>query len=115
MFSFILGFLIVLYILSVLHTRAKITQYKEIKAHVYHQLLEKYDSHEIAVRIINGQVWKGQTLEQLADSIGLTSTMSERVMKTKTRVTYKYHPITKTRFGLTVVLEDGIVTSWKAA
>ena len=59
MFSMIIGFIIVLYILSVLYKRAKITQYKEIKAHVYHQLLEKYDSHEIAVRIINGHVWKG--------------------------------------------------------
>lgn len=75
-------------------------------------LLEKYGDAEIVQRILRKTIWQGQTQEQLLDSLGRPLDIDERVLKTKSKETWKYNQVGKNRFGLRVILENGIVVGW---
>ncbi|MDD5454901.1 MAG: DUF2845 domain-containing protein [Candidatus Ratteibacteria bacterium] len=81
---------------------------KERKKRIY----EKYGHTDIAEKIINGTVWVGETSEQLLDSIGQPVDIDERVLKTKKKETWKYHQKTANRYGLKIIVENGIVVGW---
>lgn len=75
-------------------------------------LLKKYSDAELVERIMRRMFWQGQTQEQLLDSLGRPLDIDERVLKTKTKETWKYNRIGKNRFGLRVILENGVVVGW---
>ncbi|RUR71291.1 DUF2845 domain-containing protein [Variovorax guangxiensis] len=76
-------------------------------------LLEKYGDPEIVEGIMSCRFWQGQTEEQLNDSLGRPADVESRVMKTKHRQIWKYHPAGKNRYLLRVTLENGAVVGWE--
>ena len=52
-------------------------------------LLKKYGDAEVVNRIMQKMFWQGQTQEQLLDSLGRPLDTDERVLKTKTKETWK--------------------------
>lgn len=67
----------------------------------------------VAERIMAGEVWQGQTEEQLQEALGAPAAVNERVLKTKTKHVWKYHAIAANRYALHVMLEDGVVVGWE--
>jgi len=78
-------------------------------------LLKKYGDVDDVERIMARFMWVGQSEEQLRDSLGAPSAVDQRVLATKVKETWKYHPTGKSRYGLRVFLDDGIVVGWKQA
>lgn len=76
-------------------------------------LLTKYGNADIVDRIMSCSFWQGQTDEQLSDSLGSPADVESRVMKTKHREIWKYHPAGKNRYLLRVTLENGTVVGWE--
>tara|TARA_Y100000813_G_C24164942_1_gene353745 strand:+ start:10336 stop:11103 length:768 start_codon:yes stop_codon:yes gene_type:complete len=72
---------------------------------------------ENALKIINGEYWKGMTKSMLTEAMGEPFDVDETVYKTKTKLKYFYKPyITrqKTRkFQFRVDIEDDIVVGWR--
>lgn len=75
-------------------------------------LMKKYGDKTLVDRLMRRMVWEGQTSEQLIDSIGRPVQVDEKVMKAKTRETWKYNQRSRTRFGMRVTVEDGVVVGW---
>lgn len=76
-------------------------------------LLLKYGDAVLVDRIMGGRFWQGQTDEQLLDSLGRPVDIDERVLKTKTKQTWKYNQTAKNRFSLRITLENGVVVGWE--
>lgn len=76
-------------------------------------LIEMYGDPDIAKRIMKCILWKGETQEQLVESLGRPSDIDQKVLKTKTKEVWKYRPTARNRFGLKVTLDDGIVAGWE--
>lgn len=76
-------------------------------------LLKKYGDAEVVTLIMNKMFWQGQTQEQLRDSLGRPLDTDEKVLKTKTKVIWKYNRIGKNRYGLRITLENRIVVGWE--
>lgn len=74
-------------------------------------LRRKYPE-EIVQRILGGQIWQGQTEEQLIDAIGSPAEVDTKVLKTMQREIWKYGRISAKRFRLRITVENGIVTGW---
>ena len=68
---------------------------------------------ETCARIMTGQMWVGQTEEQLREALGKPLDVDEKVMKTKTRRIWKYDQTGANRFRTRVILENGLVTGWE--
>ncbi len=62
---------------------------------------------------MRGVLWQGETAEQLRESLGNPADTDEKVLKTKTKEIWKYRPTARSRFGLKVTLDDGVVTGWE--
>jgi hypothetical protein len=77
-------------------------------------LKEKYKSDEIVNAILNSEYWKGQTAEQLVDSLGKPHAIDKQVLKTKTKETWKYNEQRKGQFSLRIVVENNQVVGWNA-
>jgi hypothetical protein len=65
-------------------------------------------------RILQHEMWCGQTLAMLVASRGNPEDIDEKVMATKTRHVFKYNRTGANRFRLRVTLDDGIVTGWES-
>lgn len=76
-------------------------------------LMRKYGDAEIVEDIINGVIRQGMTYEMVIDSWGKPADVDERVFKTKTSHTFKYHQTGRNQFASRVKLENGIVVGWK--
>jgi hypothetical protein len=76
------------------------------------EIQRKYGYNELAERIINRQVWVGQTDDQLRDSLGAPADIDEKVMKTKRREIWKYFPKNARSYGLKITVENGVVAGW---
>ena len=79
-------------------------------------LVKKY-GEDIALKIINKQLFIDMTKEMLIDALGSPSDEKETVTREKTTNKYYYHP-RKTRqsttvYGLEVTLENDVVSGWK--
>ncbi len=77
------------------------------------RLEEKYGSHEIAVRILAGQVWQGMTAEMLRDSRGKPDDLDRSVYKKKVKETWKYTQVGKNRYKERILIEDDEVVGWR--
>lgn len=76
------------------------------------ELIERFGA-ESAERIMNNEVWEGQTEAMLVESLGRPSDVTERVTARSTRLTYKYDRVGKNRFGTKIFLVNGKVVGWE--
>ena len=86
---------------------------KATEAHLAY-LLKKYTKRQIVDQILNGEFWKGQTVEQLEDSLGPAQAVDRQVLKTKTKETWKYGEGSKGQFATRIEIENGKVVGWSA-
>lgn len=88
--------------------------YKFVQKKNYEKRIHaKYIDNDIATKVISNQIWQGQTEEQLKDSLGYPVDIDRTVLKTKTKEVWKYHKKSAKRYGLKVMLDNGIVTGWE--
>ncbi|WP_020564635.1 hypothetical protein [Methylosarcina fibrata] len=76
-------------------------------------LVKKYENAHIAEKILDGYIWQGQTSEQLFDSRGGPNDIERKVLKSKTKETWKYHQVRKGQFRIRIFLENDIVVGWE--
>lgn len=76
------------------------------------RLMKKYNNAELVDQLMQGMFWQGQSKEQLIDSIGHPLDIDQKVLKTKTKETWKYNSTGKNRYGLRIILENGLVIGW---
>jgi uncharacterized membrane protein len=81
---------------------------KRIKA-----LQERYGDGQIVRRIVEKEFWKGQTAEQLRDSIGNPQGIDKKSMATRKREVWKYNRTGKHRYALRITLDDDVVSGWE--
>lgn len=72
----------------------------------------KYPKGDVAQKVLQRQLWIGQTAEQLVDAFGRPSSIDQKVSKTKSKETWRYDRRKGKRFGLRITIEDGAVTGW---
>jgi len=75
-------------------------------------LMRKYGDSDIVAKIMKGRFWQGQTEEQLLDSLGKPLNVEQKVLKNKTKETWKYNKTGKNRYALKVILENDKVVGW---
>jgi hypothetical protein len=66
----------------------------------------------MAEAILQGRFWKGATFEMIYESLGAAAHSTERVLKTKTKTTLYFRPITAKRYALKIYFEHGRVVGW---
>ncbi len=76
------------------------------------RLMEKYGDTVLVDKLMRRMFWTGQTQEQLIDSLGRPAEIDQKVMKTRVREIWKYNRRTRTRFGLRITLDNGLVAGW---
>jgi hypothetical protein len=68
---------------------------------------------EVCEQILAGELWIGQTEDQLREALGDPSDVDEKVLKTKRREVWKYDQVGANRFNTRVTVENGVVTGWE--
>jgi outer membrane protein assembly factor BamE (lipoprotein component of BamABCDE complex) len=76
------------------------------------RLMAKYGDALVVEKIMKKMIWQGMTNDQLVDSLGRPADIDEKVYKTKTVLTYKYHPDGARSFRTRVKVENGDVVGW---
>ena len=76
------------------------------------RLMAKYGDALAVEKIMKKIIWQGMTTEQLVDSIGRPVVVDEKVYKTKTVLTFKYHRDGSRSFRTRVTVENGEVVGW---
>jgi hypothetical protein len=76
------------------------------------ELMQKYGDEKLVTAIMDHTYWQGQTAEQLKDSLGNPRDIDEKVLKTKTKQIWKYHPTGTNRYGLRIIVENDLVIGW---
>ena len=72
---------------------------------------DKYTG-EIASLISQKMFWRGQTAEQLIDSLGSPDAIDVKLLKTRRREIWKFGHYEANRYRTRVTLDNGIVTTW---
>lgn len=85
---------------------------KKQKEEKLKRLTDKYSSEEIAKKIVNQEIWQGQSKEQLVESLGDPEAVDEKVLKTKKKEIFKYQRQGQNRFGVKITLENDQVVGW---
>ncbi|TAJ31976.1 MAG: DUF2845 domain-containing protein [Nitrospirae bacterium] len=75
-------------------------------------LRNKYKDDALVQKIVAGYFWKGQTANQLIDSLGQPADVDQKVLKSMKREIWKYRPQSRTRYGLRITLENDVVVGW---
>ena len=76
------------------------------------RLMMKYKDDELVNSLMQESFWRGQTQDQLIDSLGEPLDIDQKALKTKTKEIWKYEQTGKNRYGLKITLEDGVVVGW---
>lgn len=76
-------------------------------------LLDKYRDETVVEKIMAGEIWQGQTEEQVFEALGRPVDIDEKVLKARVRQTMKYGEDGKKRFKLRVIVENGVVVGWE--
>lgn len=76
------------------------------------ELIAQYGDEGIADAIMARRFWQGQTADMVRDSLGEPSAVDSKVLKRNTTLTWKYHPTGRNRYGLRIVIENGVVIGW---
>ena len=74
-------------------------------------LEEKY-CDETLQRVLQGQLWQGQTAEQVIDSLGEPVAIDRNLLKTRKREIWKYSQSGVNRYRLRITLEGDRVVGW---
>lgn len=69
-------------------------------------------SGETAELIAKKMFWRGQTAEQLRDSLGPPAAIDVKLLKTRRREVWKYGHYEANRYRTRVTLDNDIVTTW---
>jgi hypothetical protein len=75
-------------------------------------LRNKYTDEALVQRMMRGQIWPGQTAEQLNDSLGLPIAVDDIQLKTRKREVWKYGNTGINRYRLRITLDNDVVVSW---
>lgn len=75
-------------------------------------LRNKYKDERTVKKILQREIWKGETSEQLLDSLGTPEDIDQKILKTKKKEIWKYDQQGTNRFGLKITLENDIVVEW---
>ena len=75
-------------------------------------LFNKYGDMDLVEKMMKEEIWQGATEEHIIDSIGKPLDIDQKVLKTKTKETWKYDQTAKNRYALKVILENGVVVGW---
>jgi hypothetical protein len=75
-------------------------------------LRAKYRDEDVVQQILRKAYWQGQTAEQLHDSLGSPADVDKKILKTKSKETWKYDRRGVNRFGLRIIVENGVVVGW---
>ena len=79
----------------------------------FESLIDKHNGNiDVLTKIMNRELWIGQTQMQLLDARGNPADKYQKIMATKTREIWKYHQIGANRFRLRITLENGVVVGW---
>lgn len=105
----VLTIFVVLALMAVQSARRKRRDHEAWVAH----LKAKYKSDSVVQRILNSEIWPGQSAAQLIDSRGEPAAKDEKVLKTKRREVWKYDEIRKNQYALRITVENGKVASWE--
>ncbi len=76
-------------------------------------LLRKYGDPAVVECIMSRTVWKGETAEQLLESVGKPAAVDEETLRSARRQVWKYRRIGRHRYGQRVILDDGVVVGWR--
>lgn len=76
------------------------------------ELMTKYHDAVIVEKIMEHNVWLGQTAEQLRDALQSPIVIDNHQLKTKRREVWKYHRRGVNRYGLRITLDNDVVVSW---
>ncbi|RYH62357.1 MAG: DUF2845 domain-containing protein [Alcaligenaceae bacterium] len=119
-FSWLVGNLVLIGItgLALVIVLVLISRQKARKRRLEHEawvdgLREKYKQETIVQRIVNSEIWDGQTEAQLIDSRGEPVARDEKVLKTKRREIWKYEELRKGQFALRITVDNGKVVGWE--
>lgn len=107
-----LPFLIVVFILAVAWKLISVQTTERKRRQRLQELIERFDE-EIATRIVDGEVWQGQTKAMLIESKGLPMDVTETVSSRHLKQTFKYDEVGRGRFRTKIHLRDGIVVGWE--
>ena len=66
-----------------------------------------------AHRILQGEVWQGQSAAALLEALGPPADSDQKVMKTKTKTVYKWGHVSGNRYAVRVTVENGVVIGWE--
>lgn len=76
------------------------------------RIFAKYGHTDTAHDIIRRMIWKGQTAEQLVDSLGDPIAVDSKLLQTKSREIWKYGRRGRNQFGTKITIDDGTVVGW---
>jgi hypothetical protein len=113
--SAVLGILVLLIVVTIV---AKVSsavsskRRKKVEEARQRAIYAKYGQTEMAERILNGTLWKGETAEQLLDSLGPAAATESKLLKTKRKEVRKYAPIGRRRYAIKITLENDVVVGW---
>lgn len=80
----------------------------------FDDLIEKYGDQDIVERILRGEVWVGQSGEQVTDALGQPEEVGNRIESSRGESeVWKYGRTSAKRFSLHVTLKDGFVSTIK--
>ena len=105
--DFMVAVLIIVFITSIVMA---LTKKRRLDGKRLSNLAIKYEDVVVRNSIFNKKIWQGMSRDQLTDSWGKPSGVTQQVLKTKVKETYKYG---SNRYGSSVYLENNIVTGWR--
>lgn len=74
-------------------------------------LMNKYNDANVIEKIVNGEIWLGQTEKQLLDSLGQPEDTEQKISLKKTVEIWKYHPgVRSGTFKLRIHITNGFIT-----
>jgi hypothetical protein len=76
-------------------------------------LEQKYVNKKKVEKIINREIWQGETADQLIDSIGNPDVVDDKYLKTQKKAVWKYGRRGLKSYNLIVNLEKGLVVRWE--
>jgi uncharacterized membrane protein len=74
-------------------------------------LREQYPEY-VVQRILSGQIWQGQSEDQLVNTLGRPVDIYRKVLKAMLRKIWKCKQTSAKRFGLRITVENGYVVGW---